>query len=67
MRFLLVHNSYQQPGGEDAVVGAERLLLIERGKEVISYQRSNNELKGRPLFGRVAAGSQPVKAKSNTS
>ena len=56
MRILLVHNSYQQPGGEDAVVAAERALLSAHGHEVISYRRSNDELNERGLFGPVAAG-----------
>ena len=46
MRVLIVHNSYQQPGGEDVVVAQESRLLESRGHQVISYMRSNHELKG---------------------
>ena len=45
MKVLAVHNSYQQPGGEDVVFSAERRLLEENGHEVISYERSNHEVK----------------------
>ena len=34
MRILQIHNQYQHPGGEDAVVEAERRLLEERGHTV---------------------------------
>ena len=41
MRILLVHNCYQQPGGEDIVVEQERRLLQQQGHEVSTYFRSN--------------------------
>lgn len=41
----MVHNSYQHPGGEDAAVRAEYQLLRSRGHKVVSYRRSNDELK----------------------
>jgi glycosyltransferase involved in cell wall biosynthesis len=41
-----VHNSYQQAGGEDAVVDAETALLRDNGHSVIEYRRSNHELTG---------------------
>lgn len=41
MKIVIVHNSYQQPGGEDFVFEQERRLLRERGHEVLSYERSN--------------------------
>jgi len=44
MKVLAVHNSYQQPGGEDVVFSAECRLLEEYGHQVISYQRSNHEV-----------------------
>jgi len=42
MRVLLVHNSYQQRGGEDAVFEAERDLLHANGVEVVEYRVSND-------------------------
>lgn len=44
MRVLLVHNEYQQPGGEDIVAQREAALLQRAGHEVIEYRRSNKEL-----------------------
>ena len=45
-RVLVVHNRYQRPGGEDAVVDAEVELLRSRGHAVETYLRSNDELAG---------------------
>lgn len=44
LRVLIVHNAYQQHGGEDAVVAAETELLQSRGHEVIRYGRDNREI-----------------------
>ena len=41
---LVVHNRYQQPGGEDTVVDAEIELLRRRGHRVLQYTRQNREL-----------------------
>lgn len=42
---LIVHNYYQIPGGEDAVVANEKKMLDEHGHKVILYSRNNAELK----------------------
>jgi glycosyltransferase involved in cell wall biosynthesis len=44
MRVLLVHNSYQQYGGEDTVVSAEMNMLRANGHEVVLYARHNDDL-----------------------
>ncbi|MFZ0803668.1 MAG: glycosyltransferase [Terriglobales bacterium] len=44
MKILLVHNSYQLPGGEDVVYQRERDLLVAHGDEVVEYLRSNKEI-----------------------
>ncbi len=44
MKVLTVHNRYQQPGGEDVVVEAERELLRSAGHEVIVYTCDNKEI-----------------------
>lgn len=44
MKVLLVHNYYQQPGGEDTVYEQERKLLESHGHQVVAYQRRNSEL-----------------------
>jgi len=50
MKIILVHNYYQQPGGEDQVYAQERRLLENQGHEVLCYTRSNDELrKASPL------------------
>ena len=41
---MLVHNRYQQPGGEDVVFRQERELLERAGHSVVTYHRSNWEL-----------------------
>ncbi|MGE5131172.1 MAG: glycosyltransferase [Sphingomonadaceae bacterium] len=43
-RILLVHNRYQSPGGEDAVVEDEAALLRSRGHAIETYIRDNREL-----------------------
>ena len=44
MKILLIHNTYQQPGGEDVVFEQERRLLEQHGQEVVTYERSNHEI-----------------------
>lgn len=46
MRVLVVHNHYQQPGGEDAVFADECHLLRQHGDEVATFTRHNDALKG---------------------
>lgn len=46
MKVLLVHNRYQQRGGEDAVVDAEASLLRRRGVEVERLDADNNSIQG---------------------
>lgn len=45
MKILLVHNKYQQPGGEDVVFEQERKLLASAGHKVATYCRTNDEIK----------------------
>jgi glycosyltransferase involved in cell wall biosynthesis len=44
MKILIVHNSYQRPGGEDVVFEQESRLLERTGHTVIAYRRSNWEV-----------------------
>jgi glycosyltransferase involved in cell wall biosynthesis len=46
MRILLVHDFYQQPGGEDAVVRHEMALLQSKGHEVVLFSVHNDDIKG---------------------
>ena len=43
---LVVHNYYQQPGGEDHVFTAESALLESRGHRVIRYAVHNDDIRG---------------------
>ena len=44
---LVVHNFYQQPGGEDGVFEDETRLLESRGHKVIRFTAHNDAVKGR--------------------
>jgi glycosyltransferase involved in cell wall biosynthesis len=44
VNILLVHNTYQQPGGEDVVFSQERRMLENNGHRVSTYERSNWEV-----------------------
>ncbi|MCK5180315.1 MAG: glycosyltransferase [Candidatus Omnitrophica bacterium] len=50
MRILIVHNLYQQPGGEDAVVKNKFRLLKDFGEDVYLYERSNLEFSEASCF-----------------
>ena len=50
-RVMIVHNAYQQRGGEDAVVESEIALLRQHGHEVQTYVRHNSELQGKAQAG----------------
>lgn len=47
---LIVHNYYQIPGGEDAVVENEKDLLLHNGHKVVLYKRHNDEIKNKRIF-----------------
>jgi exopolysaccharide biosynthesis WecB/TagA/CpsF family protein len=44
MKILVVHNEYQNRGGEDSVVAAEAALLAAAGHTVVHYRRTNHEI-----------------------
>jgi glycosyltransferase involved in cell wall biosynthesis len=54
---LLVHNVYQQPGGEDGVFEREGALLEERGHRVLRYELHNDAVEG---MGRLALAARTV-------
>jgi glycosyltransferase involved in cell wall biosynthesis len=51
MRVLVVHNFYQQSGGEDAVFHAETRALRERGVTVFTHTVHNDAIKGKNPLG----------------
>lgn len=65
MKVLVAHNSYQQAGGEDAVVEGEVRLLRHNGDTVVHYQRSNNELLQIGALGRLSAGGATIWSRSS--
>jgi glycosyltransferase involved in cell wall biosynthesis len=57
MRILLVHNFYQQPGGEDQVFAAEAELLRSYGHSVREFTLHNDQV---AQLGRVALAEKTV-------
>ena len=47
MKVFVVHNRYQQTGGEDQVVESEARLLSAAGYRVVHHDRDNREIKKR--------------------
>src|SRR5580704_5361969 len=47
MKILSVHNSYQNPGGEDQVFAQETDLLRSHGHQVLLYRASNDQVNGK--------------------
>jgi len=54
MKILLVHNRYQQRGGEDTVVAAEEWLLRAYGHQVELLQADNDHIHGAVASGLAA-------------
>jgi glycosyltransferase involved in cell wall biosynthesis len=48
MKILVVHNYYQQPGGEDDVVANEKAMLIEHGHDVRLLACRNDDIRSLP-------------------
>jgi exopolysaccharide biosynthesis WecB/TagA/CpsF family protein len=44
MKILIIHNEYQQRGGEDAVVCAEARMLQAAGHTTVEYHASNRDI-----------------------
>jgi glycosyltransferase involved in cell wall biosynthesis len=45
VKVCLIHNFYQQPGGEDRVFYSEKALLENRGHQVFEFTRHNDEIR----------------------
>jgi glycosyltransferase involved in cell wall biosynthesis len=54
MKIMMVHNTYQEAGGEDIAFEGEKRLLERNGHEVIPYVRSNVELGNASLLDWIA-------------
>lgn len=44
MKILVIHNDYQQPGGETVYVNAQISLLQQHGHSTVTYWRDNREI-----------------------
>ena len=55
MKVLVVHNYYQQPGGEDATFEQECRLLERYGHQVVRYRRTNQEIEEAGTWQRLRA------------
>jgi glycosyltransferase involved in cell wall biosynthesis len=53
MKIVLVHNEYQQRGGEDVVFEQEKRILERAGHDVVTYCRSNHEIEELSTIGRA--------------
>jgi glycosyltransferase involved in cell wall biosynthesis len=60
MKILLVHNTYQHPGGEDVVFRAECDLLSNAGHHVSTYTRTNLEIADYSWLKRVGSGPRTI-------
>jgi glycosyltransferase involved in cell wall biosynthesis len=60
VKILVVHNAYQQHGGEEAVAGAEVRLLEANGHTVVRYERNNDELQGRGALSGIGAAVETI-------
>ena len=58
MRVLVVHNFYQDPGGEDSIVREELAMLEKNGVDVDLFAVHNNDIRG--ARGKIAAALQVV-------
>lgn len=67
MKILLVHNAYQESGGEDVVFEQERRLLGRNGHRVVTYERSNHELETYSNLQRFGMLTQIISAKDSKS
>jgi glycosyltransferase involved in cell wall biosynthesis len=54
MKICLVHNSYEQRGGEDVVFEQECAMLERAGHQVVVYQRSNAEIEQLTPLGKIS-------------
>ncbi len=62
MKIMLVHNYYQQPGGEDVVFSAESSMLRNHGHQVVEYTDDNHRIDG---MGHLVVASETVWSQSS--
>jgi glycosyltransferase involved in cell wall biosynthesis len=60
LKVLTVHNTYQQPGGEDAVFDQEGQMLERAGHQVVTFCRSNWEANAYTGLRRIALAKRTI-------
>jgi glycosyltransferase involved in cell wall biosynthesis len=60
MKIVMVHNTYQQAGGEDIVSRNDCELLKSHGHEVVEYRRSNDDVEKFVSIRRLALAKQTI-------
>jgi glycosyltransferase involved in cell wall biosynthesis len=60
LKVLIVHNTYQQPGGEDVVFDQERQMLERAGHQVVTFCRSNWEAEAYSGLRRIALAKRTI-------
>jgi glycosyltransferase involved in cell wall biosynthesis len=65
VKIVLVHNHYQQPGGEDVVFEQEKQLLQRQGHKVVTYVRDNSEVSSYSGIRRLELASKTVWARDS--
>jgi len=60
MKILLVHNSYQQHGGEEEVFRNLRDLLRLAGHQIVEYVRSNDEIRDYGIWNKATLGLRTI-------
>lgn len=65
MKILIVHNYYQNSGGEDVVFQAEAELLRQHGHSIVTYIRNNDEISHYGLFKRASLSVNTVWSKNS--
>jgi glycosyltransferase involved in cell wall biosynthesis len=65
VKILIVHNMYQQSGGEDVVFDQERLMLERNGHQVVTFCRSNREVDNYRGIRRLSLAKRTVWASDN--
>ena len=60
MKIVLVHNTYQQPGGEDVVFDQEKRMLDAANHRVVTYTRSNHEIGKLNVLGQIGMAKRTI-------
>ncbi len=67
MKIALVHNAYQQAGGEDAVFEQECKMLEKAGNTVVTYRRTNWDTDGYSGLKRISLAKRTIWASDSRS